>query len=123
MILWRKQGALEQCEEICRLALDVQCDRNILAGKLCFVGIRTNEKIMTGFSYAIKHNNVPFVSLILKEVKPKYYSQEVRSALALSETLECKNINICLLNYIDREKWYATKNESYSHMRWPGDLP
>ncbi len=119
MILWRKQGALEQYEEICKLALDVRYNRNILAEKLWFGGIRTDEKITTGFSYAIKHNHLLFVSWILKTVKPKYYSQEVRSALALSETLECKNINICLLNYIDHEKWYANKKESSIYNNWP----
>jgi hypothetical protein len=125
MALWRKQGALEHYEEVCKLALDktntldtpnntLDTPATILAIKLWNKGVKED-----GFSYAIKHDNLDFISWILKTIKPAYYSNEMKSALALSETLNDKKIHVLLFNYRDDEQYYNNRSKEPYYGHWP----
>lgn len=114
MILWRRQGALEPLEEICKLAVNPHDNRQILATKL-WTRLPALTKTRDALKYGVVHNNLPFVSWILKNNNPSYYSQAIKDSLALSQELNQHEMTSCFTNYIGKEKYLEARAQEARH--------
>lgn len=109
--LLRKQGALNCYEEISKLSLNTRNDRKDMARKLWDHYSKKSTMIIDGFTYAIEHNNVPFVLWILNLSAPKLESLQLTSALSLSKKLNADLITSHLNHYIEQEKLNEQEKE------------
>jgi hypothetical protein len=110
--LLRKQGALHCYEEIYKLSVDTREDRKNIAKKLWDYYSKKSTMIIEGFTYAIEHNNVPFVLWILNLSTPKLKSPELTSAIRLSKKLNYSLITDHLNHYIEQEKLNEQEKEA-----------